>query len=305
MRMARIRPKWPRCAKRRFHRQRGESSRVYLRRDQRGRQGTPMKLALRHARSTRIASSSASASSSPRAPSTSTISCACRRRLEGSDDLGLLRVRRPAYEKRGIYYYNGSKLDSQAVIAARLAGVPRAGARPSPASRPADGNNPNLSPFRSAPAVNAFNEGWAEYAATLTGEMGLYDDPYDRYGRLSHGCFLTSRLVVDTGMNALGWSLERAAAVPARRTTLCAEARSDSTRCAISCGIRRKRWPTSSATRKCCGLRQGGAWIISRRTSVLHFHSTILEGGALPFPIPRVASGRPYWTRHDCAVRSS
>src|SRR3546814_1939534 len=64
--------------------------------------------------------------------------------------------------------------------------------------------------FRRNCVVNAFSEGWAEYAATLAGEMGLYDNPYDRYGRLSQDAFLTCRLVVDTGMNTLGWTWEQA-----------------------------------------------------------------------------------------------
>ncbi|MDB5584925.1 MAG: hypothetical protein JWR80_10101, partial [Bradyrhizobium sp.] len=57
---------------------------------------------------------------------------------------------------------------------------------------------------------NAFNEGWAEYAATLAGEMGCYVEPEERFGRLMMDAFLTTRLVVDTGMNAFGWSLEKA-----------------------------------------------------------------------------------------------
>ena len=56
----------------------------------------------------------------------------------------------------------------------------------------------------------AFIEGWGEYASDLAGEMGMYTDPYDRAGRLSMDLFLSTRLVVDTGMNALGWSRERA-----------------------------------------------------------------------------------------------
>jgi uncharacterized protein (DUF885 family) len=40
--------------------------------------------------------------------------------------------------------------------------------------------------------------------------MGGYPDPYEAYGHLLTQTFLASRLVVDTGMNALGWSLERA-----------------------------------------------------------------------------------------------
>lgn len=56
----------------------------------------------------------------------------------------------------------------------------------------------------------AFTEGWAEYAAQLAAEMGGYPDPYELYGHLLSQLFLTSRLVVDTGMNALGWPLEKA-----------------------------------------------------------------------------------------------
>ena len=57
--------------------------------------------------------------------------------------------------------------------------------------------------------LDGYTEGWAEYAADLAKEMGLYDDPYDLYGRLVHERFIAQRLVVDTGMNLLDWSLER------------------------------------------------------------------------------------------------
>lgn len=59
-------------------------------------------------------------------------------------------------------------------------------------------------------AFAAFTEGWAEYAAGVADELGMYEDPWDRYGWLIHQRFVSQRLVVDTGMNALGWSLERA-----------------------------------------------------------------------------------------------
>ncbi len=55
-----------------------------------------------------------------------------------------------------------------------------------------------------------FNEGWAEYAASLAEEAGLYDDPYDMYGWLGHQRYVAQRLVVDTGLNLFGWSLEQA-----------------------------------------------------------------------------------------------
>jgi hypothetical protein len=64
--------------------------------------------------------------------------------------------------------------------------------------------NTDIPQFRRESEDGAFAEGWAEYAASLAGEMGMYSDPYDLYGRLSGGeMFLSARLVVDTGMNAL------------------------------------------------------------------------------------------------------
>ena len=61
-------------------------------------------------------------------------------------------------------------------------------------------------------ALNGYMEGWAEYAAGLCEEIGVYSDRRDRYGRMSSERFLAARLVVDTGLNVLGWSLDRAAA---------------------------------------------------------------------------------------------
>ncbi len=55
-----------------------------------------------------------------------------------------------------------------------------------------------------------FVEGWGEYASQLCWDMGVYRTPYDRAGRLMQDLMVSTRLVVDTGMNALGWSRERA-----------------------------------------------------------------------------------------------
>lgn len=72
--------------------------------------------------------------------------------------------------------------------------------------------NDTLVPYRRNYLFTAFTEGWAEYASDLAGEMGMYSDPYARAGRLAMDLFLTTRLVVDTGMNVLGWSREKAIA---------------------------------------------------------------------------------------------
>lgn len=71
--------------------------------------------------------------------------------------------------------------------------------------------NTSLSPYRKGLFVGAFTEGWANYASRLGVEMGLLDDPWDRYGWLLYEAFAAARLVVDTGLNHRGWTPEQAA----------------------------------------------------------------------------------------------
>jgi uncharacterized protein (DUF885 family) len=59
-------------------------------------------------------------------------------------------------------------------------------------------------------ANTAFVEGWALYAERLADEMDLYRDDLDRIGLLANDSWRSARLVVDTGLHALGWSRQRA-----------------------------------------------------------------------------------------------
>ncbi len=72
--------------------------------------------------------------------------------------------------------------------------------------------------FRRQSQYSVFSEGWGLYAETLGPQIGLYRDPYSRFGHLQAQMFRAARLVVDTGIHALGWSRDKAIAYMIEQT---------------------------------------------------------------------------------------
>lgn len=183
-------------------------------------------------------------------------------------------------EQAGYYVYNGSLLDQRPTIgAASLIYhelIP--GHHLHFSTEMADTARPMV---RRYPNITAFTEGWAEYAADLGFELGLYEDPYDRYGRYLLQVFLASRLVVDTGLNAFGWTLQQARAYLLEHTAQSAtEINSEVLR--YSCGMPGQALAYAPGRKHFWQVRHAAEQQLGPRFDLPAFHAAILGGGSLP-----------------------
>jgi len=128
--------------------------------------------------------------------------------LEAAMTFGYYQVPTPG-DPKGYYMYNASKLEERNLLdsAALILHELEPGHHFQMAMQ---SENKTLPPFRQVGQQTAYIEGWAEYAAQLGTEMGLYNDPYDRLGMILQDLMMAVRLVVDTGMNYYGWTRAKA-----------------------------------------------------------------------------------------------
>jgi uncharacterized protein (DUF885 family) len=139
-----------------------------------------------------------------------------------------------------------------------------------------------LPEFRRFLYVDAFGEGWGLYSEWLGTEAGFYTDPYRDFGRLGYEAWRASRLVVDTGIHALGWSRERAIEYLAANTTLPLHEVTTEVDRYIS-------WPGQALCyylgfMKIRELRTRAETALGARFDVRDFHDAVLRNGALSMP---------------------
>jgi uncharacterized protein (DUF885 family) len=142
----------------------------------------------------------------------------------------------------------------------------------------------SLIPFRRNTFFTAYTEGWAEYASDVAGEMGMYSDPYARAGRLAMDLFLSSRLVVDTGMNALGWTREQAIAFM-RDHTFESDLQIDTETLRYGADNYGQALAYKLGARAFRDLRQRAEREMGTRFSLPAFHAWVLQGGAMPLTV--------------------
>jgi uncharacterized protein (DUF885 family) len=199
--------------------------------------------------------------------------------LQGSMTFGYYDAPRPD-RNSGLYLFNSANLSDQPLL--HVAALNYHELVPGHHLHLATQHeNTALHPLRTHAFVNAYNEGWAEYAATLAGELGMYEAPEERYGRLIMDAFLTCRLVVDTGMNALGWSLEQARDYMRKHSGMSeTEIRSETLR--YSCDIPGQSLAYKLGDTRMLAMREKMRAALAERFDIRDFHDAVLGPGSLP-----------------------
>ena len=143
----------------------------------------------------------------------------------------------------------------------------------------------HLPAFRRHAETTAYVEGWGLYSERLGDEMGLYSGDQDRIGMLSYDAWRASRLVVDTGMHALGWSRGAAIEFMSAHTVL-------ATNNIVNEVDRYIGWPGQALAYKIGQLeirrlRADAEAALGPAFDIRRFHDAVLGHGALPLAVLR------------------
>ncbi len=185
-------------------------------------------------------------------------------------------------EGAGFYWVNTYKLSSRPLYA--LPALTLHEAVPGHHLQGALANEQNTQPpFRRYSYISAFGEGWALYSEQLGVEMGVYETPYEHFGRLTYEMWRAARLVVDTGIHAKGWSRDQALNLLRNNTALSEHEITTEVDRYIS-------WPGQALSYKIGELkirelRQHAETKLKDKFDLRKFHHAVLSLGSVPLPI--------------------
>jgi uncharacterized protein (DUF885 family) len=141
----------------------------------------------------------------------------------------------------------------------------------------------DLPSFRRYSYLSAFGEGWGLYSEWLGVEAGFYTDPYSNFGRLTYEMWRACRLVVDTGLHAMGWTRQQTLDFLAANTALPLHEVETETDRYIS-------WPGQALAYKMGELkikelRRRAESALGERFDVRAFHDAVLGNGSVPLDV--------------------
>ncbi|MEL1266323.1 DUF885 family protein [Pseudoxanthomonas putridarboris] len=137
--------------------------------------------------------------------------------------------------------------------------------------------------FRRENYISAYGEGWALYTEKLGKEMGIYETPYEDFGRLTYEMWRASRLVIDTGVHHKGWSREQALAYLRDHTALSEHEVTTEVDRYIS-------WPAQALSYKLgeiaiVRLRGEAEQALGPKFDIKAFHDAVLKQGSVTLPV--------------------
>ncbi len=137
--------------------------------------------------------------------------------------------------------------------------------------------------FRQQTYFSGYGEGWGLYTEWLGTQMGIYETPYEEFGRLTFEMWRAARLVIDTGVHEFGWTRQQAIDYLAGHTAL---ARHD----VVNEVDRYISWPGQALSyylgyRTIRELRGEAERELGARFDQRPFHDTILDLGSVPLPV--------------------
>ncbi len=137
--------------------------------------------------------------------------------------------------------------------------------------------------FRRQSYISAYGEGWALYTEKLGQEMGIYETPYEEFGKLTYEMWRACRLVVDTGIHHKGWTRDQAVAYMRENTALSLHE--------IDTEIDRYiTWPAQALSYKLgemeiVKLRAKAEKALGPKFDIRAFHDAVLATGSVPLPV--------------------